>query len=107
MTKNTRSARATVTQASNKSIRAFRAPTHADISASASALWESSGYPEGQDLAIWLEAERRLLADGLRADAEITILSDTQALLGEPTGTIEDRLQAFGAPSDGRSTTSL
>ena len=96
-----------MTMASNKSIRAFRAPTHAEISATASALWETSGNPQGQDLAIWLEAERRLHADGLLAGAEITILSDTQALLGEASGSIEDRLQSFGAPSDGRSTTSL
>jgi len=54
-----------------------------------------------------LEAERRLLARAISAGADGEAVADTQVLLGEPTGTIEDRLESFGEPSGSRSATSL
>lgn len=38
------------------------APTHEEISARARQLWLEKGRPEGQDEAIWLEAEGELVA---------------------------------------------
>ncbi len=35
-------------------------PTHHDISILAERIWHKRGCPQGQDEAIWLEAERRL-----------------------------------------------
>jgi hypothetical protein len=84
-----------------------RRPTHGEISALARDVWEERGHPQGQDTAIWLEAERRLLSAEIRAGANDDAAADTRELLGEPSGTIEDRLQAFGEPSGSRSATSL
>jgi hypothetical protein len=36
--------------------------SHDDITQCARELWAQQGCPEGRDEAIWLEAERRLLA---------------------------------------------
>jgi hypothetical protein len=79
-------------------------PTHGEISALARVIWENRGEPQGEDAAIWLDAERRLL---IGSGADDLAVVDTRVLLGEPTGTIEDRLQAFGESSGGRSATSL
>ena len=38
------------------------APTHDEIAQCARELWTESGRPGGRDEAIWLEAERRLVA---------------------------------------------
>src|SRR5580700_2051109 len=84
-----------------------RKPTQAEISALARDIWQEKGRPPGQDAAIWLEAERRLLARSISAGAEGEAVADTQELLGEPTGTIEDRLESFGEKSGSRSATSL
>jgi hypothetical protein len=78
------------------------APTHDDISAYARAHWEKSGRPVGRDTEIWLEAERRL-----RLGANEDALADTRAILGESTGSIEDRLEPFGDSPAARSATSL
>lgn len=40
--------------------KAVPAPTHEAIAARARAIWESRGRPQGQDLDIWVEAERGL-----------------------------------------------
>jgi hypothetical protein len=47
---------------STGTIATASAPTHDEIAQSACALWTASGRPEGRDDAIWLEAERRLIA---------------------------------------------
>lgn len=39
-------------------------PSHRSISARARTIWRSQHSPEGNDLAIWLLAERRLTAEG-------------------------------------------
>ena len=36
-------------------------PAHDEIARCAHELWSRAGRPEGQDEAIWLEAERRLV----------------------------------------------
>ena len=82
-------------------------PTHGQISALARSIWERRGRPEGQDAAIWLEAESKLLAGAISSGADGEAVADTQVLLGESTGTIEDRLQAFGNSAGSRSATSL
>ncbi len=97
------SAKATESVASPLSSSLYR-PAHGEISVLARVIWANRGEPQGEDAEIWLEAERRLII-GAGADDEAVV--DTRALLGEPTGTIEDRLQAFGEPSGGRSATSL
>jgi len=56
----------------------------------------------GRDTEIWLEAERRL-----RLGANEDALADTRAILGESTGSIEDRLEPFGDSPAARSATSL
>ena len=35
-------------------------PTHAEIAVEAEVLWRQKGCPQGDDEAIWLEAERQL-----------------------------------------------
>ena len=48
------------------------APLHSDIAQCATELWIEYGRPEGRDVEIWLEAERRLLsATTHRKDAEV------------------------------------
>lgn len=37
------------------------APLHQDIATQAYVLWQHYGQPEGQDVSIWLEAERQVL----------------------------------------------
>jgi hypothetical protein len=86
---------------------ARRQPTHGEISARAREIWEKRGRPHGQDASIWLEAERRLLAGAIGAGANEEADADTRSLLGEPSGSIEDRLGAFGESSGSRSATSL
>jgi hypothetical protein len=44
------------------------APLHSDISQCAADLWVEYGRPEGRDVDIWLEAERRLLGATKRQD---------------------------------------
>jgi Protein of unknown function (DUF2934) len=82
-------------------------PTHDEISARARQIWEKRGRPQGQDASIWLEAERSLLAGAIGAGANDDADADTRELLGEPSGTIEDRLESFGESSGNRSATSL
>jgi hypothetical protein len=93
--------------ASSPNSSARRQPTHDEIATRAREIWEKRGRPHGQDTSIWLEAERKLLAgaigDGANDDAD----ADTRDLLGEPSGTIEDRLESFGESSNNRSATSL
>ena len=84
-----------------------RAPAHAVISASAKALWEEAGRPEGRDLAIWLEAERRLRSGFDMGRPGDDARADTRALLGEPDDTLDDRLEGFGEQAGERSATSL
>jgi len=93
--------------ASSPAAPAPSGPTHGEISALARTIWEKRGHPAGQDAAIWLEAERKLRAGAISAGAEGEAAADTQALLGRPSGTIEDRLQAFGESAGNRSATSL
>jgi hypothetical protein len=80
-----------------------REPTHDEISAYARTHWERAGRPEGQDMAIWLEAERKLRSGIDLPSADEDAQADTREMLGEPSGTIESQL---GAPGD-RSATSL
>jgi hypothetical protein len=86
---------------------ALRHPSHDEISALARAIWEKRGCPHGQDSAIWLEAERRLRKEAELAGDVSDVDADTREMLGEPTGTIEDRLEGFGEQSGNRSATSL
>ena len=86
----------------NPSIRR-REPTHDEISAYARTHWEKAGRPEGQDMAIWLEAERKLRSGIDVPTADQDAQADTREMLGEPSETIESRL---GTPGD-RSATSL
>jgi hypothetical protein len=90
------------TGAATQSVRR-REPSHDEISAFARTHWEKSGRPEGQDMAIWLEAERKLRSGIDLPSAEADIQADTRELLGEPSGNIESRL----GPSGDRSATSL
>jgi hypothetical protein len=84
-----------------------RQPTHDEIATRAREIWEKRGRPHGQDAAIWLEAERKLLAGAIGAGANDEADADTREMLGEPSGTIEDRLESFGESSGSRSATSL
>jgi len=45
-------------------------PTHKDIARHARQLWQDRGCPEGQDMELWLEAERQLNNGGKEAFAE-------------------------------------
>jgi|HubBroStandDraft_1064217.scaffolds.fasta_scaffold130885_2 hypothetical protein len=89
----------------NSAVR--RQPTHGEISARAREIWVKRGHPHGQDTAIWLQAERSLLAGAIGAGLSDEADADTRQMLGEPSGTIEDRLSAFGETAGGRSATSL
>jgi len=84
-----------------------RAPAHAAISASARAIWEEAGRPEGRDTAIWLEAERRLTTGFDMGRPGDDARADTRALLGEPDDTLDGRLEGFGEQAGERSATSL
>jgi hypothetical protein len=80
-----------------------REPTHDEISAYARTHWDKAGRPEGQDMAIWLEAERKLRSGIDVPSADEDAQADTREMLGEPSGTIESRLGNRGD----RSATSL
>jgi hypothetical protein len=84
-----------------------RDPTHEEISTFARAHWERSGRPLGRDTEIWLEAERRLRSGARMDNADRDALADTRAMLGEPAGSIEERLEPFGDRGGDRSATSL
>jgi hypothetical protein len=51
------------------SLRAV-APAHETIAARAASIWHRKGCPEGQDEAIWLEAERELVMKTANFDQE-------------------------------------
>ncbi|HEY5227702.1 MAG TPA: DUF2934 domain-containing protein [Opitutaceae bacterium] len=65
------------------------APSHADIAAEATIIWERKGRPEGRDQEIWLEAERLLAKE-----------------IGN-TETESDELDALFPSSSGGASTSL
>lgn len=50
------------------------APGHDEIARCAHELWSQAGRPAGRDEAIWLEAERRLLAVSPESDLTAVIL---------------------------------
>jgi hypothetical protein len=79
--------------------------THYEISGLARALWEKWGRPAGRDTEIWLEAERRIRSGALNSADDA--LRDTRAMVDQPTGSIEDRLEPFGERPGDRSSTSL
>ena len=58
-------------------------PTHDEIAQRAREIWNSRGQPAGQDLEIWLEAERQLQASA-PAPAASAASDDSPAV--EPTG---------------------
>lgn len=39
-------------------------PGHQSISARARSIWQNRGHPSGNDLAIWLQAEKLLTVEG-------------------------------------------
>ena len=86
---------------------ARRQPTHDEVTARAREIWENRGRPQGQDLSIWLEAERKLLSGAIGKGANDDADADTREMLGEPNGSIEDRLESFGESANNRSATSL
>lgn len=45
-------------------------PSHDTITQQARELWEQRGRPQGQDVAIWLEAERQLQARAAETAAD-------------------------------------
>lgn len=45
-------------------------PTHEAIARQAYELWQNRGCPNGQDLELWLEAERQLTGEGREAFVE-------------------------------------
>ena len=49
------------------------ARTHEDISRRALELWNDYGQPQNRDEAIWLEAERQLIAGRTKAPASLTL----------------------------------
>jgi hypothetical protein len=83
-----------------------REPTQEEIAARARSLWDLSGRPENRDLSFWLQAERTLRQESDGDDADKIVSHDTSDLLGEPSGSIEERLSSFGNQG-GRETTSL
>jgi hypothetical protein len=105
--KDARYARPIPSMISGNGVSIIRYPTHTEVADHASALWERSGKPQDQDIAIWLEAERQLRSGALMAEAASNAFTDTMALLGESTGSMESRLQSFGGQLGARSTTSL
>jgi hypothetical protein len=105
--KVTSNARIAAATSSKRNDSVLRIPTHIEVSDYASALWERSGKPQDQDIAIWLEAERHLRSGALMAEAANNAFADTRVLLGDLSGSLENRLQAFGDQSGARSTTSL
>jgi hypothetical protein len=83
--------------------------THEEISARAREIWESRGRPDGQDDAIWYEAERQLRADELNA-TEDRRFGNSDAILdpdGDPNDDIDRRLDEMASPRTDRSSTSL
>lgn len=85
----------------------LREPIHEEVSARARADWEKAGRPEGQDLAIWLEAERQLRLEVDLPDADDDARADTRRMLGEDSGTFDERLEEIGEQGGNRSATSL
>lgn len=53
------------------------APTHDEIARCAYELWSQAGSPEGQDEAIWLEAERRMVSAGSNESDLTTFILQT------------------------------
>jgi hypothetical protein len=82
-------------------------PTPEEVSECARRIWEKSGRPEGIDVPIWLEAEKRLRS-GARLDGGADeALADTRAMVGEPSDSIEDRVGLGGERDSRRSVTAL
>ncbi|HEY1847958.1 MAG TPA: DUF2934 domain-containing protein [Opitutaceae bacterium] len=87
--------------------RAAANPTQDEVSECARRIWEKSGRPEGIDVPIWLEAEKRLRS-GARLDGGASeAMADTRALVGEPSDSIEDRVGLGGDADARRSVTAL
>jgi hypothetical protein len=87
-------------------------PTREQIAALAYAIWQDRGCPIGNDLDIWLEAERQLQdeSSGRRSLAA----DDIPAAPGDPDrdpavdgGEVEAELDRIAAPPAPRSPTSL
>ena len=82
-------------------------PTQDEVSECARRIWEKSGRPEGIDVPIWLEAEKRLRS-GARLDGGADgAMADTLAVVGQPSGSIEDRIGLGVDPDARRSVTAL
>ncbi|HEY0944184.1 MAG TPA: DUF2934 domain-containing protein [Opitutaceae bacterium] len=54
-------------------------PSHDAIALRAAEIWRQRGYPAGQDLEIWLEAERQLFAD-INAHSQRELFHETRSL---------------------------
>lgn len=83
--------------------------THEEIAFRARQLWEQRGRPEGQDEAIWHEAERELKQQELAA-TEDRRFAKPESILdadGDPDDDIDKRLDEIAAPRVDRSATSL
>jgi hypothetical protein len=86
-----------------------RSPTHQEISDYAHRLWQFKGRPHGQDLEIWLEAEKKLKGASSSGDLGNSASDDLGKLLGdgEMTESMEVRVEELGGQAPDRSTTSL
>lgn len=84
---------------------ALRAPSQTEIAPIAYRIWQSRGCPEGQDQAIWLEAER-----SLQSGASGTARARRRVEASEDADELEERtaeLLEETAPPARRSATAL
>lgn len=88
---------------------ASRTFTHEEISARARAIWEREGRPEGRDKDHWIQAERELREQEVKATDERRFADPDRLLdpMGEPADEVDRRLAEIATPPAGRSQTSL
>jgi hypothetical protein len=86
-----------------------RSPTHQEIADYAHRLWLRKGRPDGRDLEIWLEAEKKLKSASRSGNLGNSASDDLGKMLGdgEMTDSMEVRVEELGGRSPDRSTTSL
>jgi len=98
-----------ITSPSDRPEQGLAPDSHDQISAHARKIWEEKGRPEGRDVEIWFEAERRLKS-AATSPREERAFADPSHLLNrdnDPSSRLEDRLREAAAQPERRSATSL
>ena len=93
----------------SRDIPVRRSPTNQEIADYAHGLWHRKGRPHGQDLEIWLEAEKKLKGAPASGDLGNSASDDLGKMLGdgEMTDSMDVRVEELGGRAPERSTTSL